>query len=808
MKRSRLIVTCIAVFGITAVALAYFTATGTGTASASVGSINPPSSVTATRSGVNVAISWTAASLLSGASVQGYYVKRSDGTTICGSPTLVTGLSCTDTTVTPGTYTYTVTAVYHSIDASATSNSITISLTAPTLSANPSNPSASTSPSFSFSGGGGNGFQCQLDSGTVTACTSPQSYSGQSAGSHTFKVQATLNGSSGPTTTYTWTIDTSAPSITAEPSNPTNSTSASFSFSHTQTAYTFKCQLDGGGFAACTSPRSYSALTSGSHTFQVEAVAADGSTTAATSDTWVIDTVAPTTAITFPATGSSYNSTGWNAGCATSGFCGTASDSGSGVQKALISIEQGAGNYWNGTSFGSATEQKLTASGTTSWTLAFAASNFPADGAYTVRVYGVDNAGNTQSTATSATFTIDNTAPTVTLTKVNGSAVTFPLTTSSAVTSIGGACGTASGDSSTVSWSVSGSATESGSTSCSTGAWTATPTTPLGAAGTYAVTATQSDAAGNTGTSGGKSITINGTTVTKTLAGTYTLTVPAHDTSVSFTLKGAGGGGGRVGASGAAGGISTGAFSVPDSTTSTTFTVVLGGGGGGASSFSAGSGGTSGTGCALGGAGGAPGALGGAGGGGGGATCLYPSGAASSLIVMAGGGGGGGGNAATGTGGAGGGGPSANPGTNTAGAGTSITSGASGGGGGAVTTSGSFPFTLSLTGGLDGYNASRGGTCSGGTCGAGAAGQGVLVLAGAGGGGGGGIASGGGGGAAALAAGGAGGGGGAGYDGGATNFPVTITSASNGGGAAGGASGTAGTAGSVSFTAVGAPTLA
>ena len=94
-----------------------------------------------------------------------------------------------------------------------------------------------------------------------------------------------------------------------------------------------------------------------------------------------------------------------------------------------VSIQQGNGNYWGGSSFNSVSENKITATGTTSWSLAFAASNFLADGTYTVRVYATDNASNTQSSATSQTFTIDTEAPVVTLTKVNGSTVTFPFTT-------------------------------------------------------------------------------------------------------------------------------------------------------------------------------------------------------------------------------------------------------------------------------------------------------------------------------------------------------------------------------------------
>ena len=112
---------------------------------------------------------------------------------------------------------------------------------------------------------------------------------------------------------------------------------------------------------------------------------------------------------------------------------------------------------------------------------------------------------------TGQVYTVDRTAPTVTLTKVNGATVAFPYTTGATVTSVGGACGTVSGDVATVSWSVTGGSTQSGSTSCSGGSWMATLTVPLTTSGVYALTATQSDTALNVGSSGAKSVTIDKT---------------------------------------------------------------------------------------------------------------------------------------------------------------------------------------------------------------------------------------------------------------------------------------------------------
>src|SRR5206468_3168887 len=237
---------------------------------------------------------------------------------------------------------------------------------------------------------------------------------------YTIRVRATDNVSLVETpNSRSFTYDTTPPdtSITANPTDPTTSTSASFSFTSTEGSSTFECQLDGGGYGSCTSPKSCSSLSDGSHTFLVRATDQAGNTDAsAASYTWKVDTAAPSSTVSFPVSGGSYNTSGWNAGCATNGLCGTYSDATSGVQKVEISIRQGAGNYWSAGSFSSGSEvwNTISLSGG-NWSYMFPASSFPADGSYTIRVKATDNAGNAESPS-SRSFTIDRAAPDTSIT--------------------------------------------------------------------------------------------------------------------------------------------------------------------------------------------------------------------------------------------------------------------------------------------------------------------------------------------------------------------------------------------------------
>jgi hypothetical protein len=173
---------------------------------------------------------------------------------------------------------------------------ITIDNTPPdtSLTSTPADPS-NGSPSFSFSSGEPGTFECSLDGAPFAACSSPDALSGLSTGSHTFQVRAVDRAANVDATaaSHTWTVDATTPTVTfsSTPTNPSASAAASFSFNASEPA-TFQCGLDGGAFAACTSPRSLSGLADGSHTYEVRATDGVGNVGSA-AHTWTIDTATP-----------------------------------------------------------------------------------------------------------------------------------------------------------------------------------------------------------------------------------------------------------------------------------------------------------------------------------------------------------------------------------------------------------------------------------------------------------------------------------------------------------------------------------
>jgi hypothetical protein len=177
------------------------------------------------------------------------------------------------------------------------------------------------------------------------------------------------------------TIDRTRPvtSIDSAPADPTSSTGASFDFSASEGGASFQCRLDGGSFAACSSPKSYSSLAEGAHTFDVQATDAAGNAEAAPQTyTWTVDTTAPDTSITAGQTDPSSASS--------ADFSFSSTEVGSSFECRL-----------DGGSFDSCTSP--------------ASYTGLTDGSHTFRVRTTDAAGNTDASAAVFTWTVDATPP-------------------------------------------------------------------------------------------------------------------------------------------------------------------------------------------------------------------------------------------------------------------------------------------------------------------------------------------------------------------------------------------------------------
>jgi peptidoglycan/xylan/chitin deacetylase (PgdA/CDA1 family) len=201
-----------------------------------------------------------------------------------------------------GSHTFTVWALDSAGNVSSgTSYSWTVDTTpppAPTLTSTPPANDTSTSASFSFGDDeAAVSFECQLDAGSFSTCTSPATYAGLTDGSHTFAVRARdAAGTPSTVTSYTWSVQglrPPAPTIDSKPANPSNTSTATFAFSDSDGTVSFQCSVDGAAYSPCPSLFTTAALTDGSHTFAVEAVDITARTSDPTQYTWTIDTTPP-----------------------------------------------------------------------------------------------------------------------------------------------------------------------------------------------------------------------------------------------------------------------------------------------------------------------------------------------------------------------------------------------------------------------------------------------------------------------------------------------------------------------------------
>jgi hypothetical protein len=185
-----------------------------------------------------------------------------------------------------GSHTFQVRAIdaAGNIDASPASQTWVVDTMAPDTAINsgPSGTITVSDATFSFSSSEANStFECSLDGTAYSACASPKSYAKLSNGSHTFEVRAKDGaGNVDPTpasSTFTVNVpppqDTTPPNtiIDSGPNGTIKQNSATFAFSSSEAGSTFECKLDAAVFGACFSPKKYTGLTNGSHTFQVRA---------------------------------------------------------------------------------------------------------------------------------------------------------------------------------------------------------------------------------------------------------------------------------------------------------------------------------------------------------------------------------------------------------------------------------------------------------------------------------------------------------------------------------------------------------
>ena len=272
----------------------------------------------------------------------------------------------------------------------------TADATAPNTSidSQPSNPSGDSTPSFSFSGTDNLSaaadltFECKLDGAAFAACSSPKDYAATADGSHTFQVRAIDQAGNvdGSPASYTWTIDTvapDAPTIDTNPADPTNATTANFTFTGAEAGGTFECRRDAGGYGACGSPQSYSSLAEGSHTFHVRQVDAAGNEGADATFSWFVDLTAPDTSIDSQPSNPS--------GDSTPSFAFSGTDSHSAANQLTFECKL------DGAAFAACTSPKD-----------YAAT---ADGSHTFQVRAIDQAGNVDGSPASYTWTIDTVKP-------------------------------------------------------------------------------------------------------------------------------------------------------------------------------------------------------------------------------------------------------------------------------------------------------------------------------------------------------------------------------------------------------------
>ena len=179
--------------------------------------------------------------------------------------------------------------------------------------------------------------------------------------------------------------DTTAPAttISSGPSGTTTSTGASFAFTASESGSSFQCSLDSGSWGSCTSPKAYSGLAVGSHTFAVKATDTAGNAdTSPATRSWTVSSSTPPTDTTAPETTISSGPPATTTSTSAS-FAFTANESGSTFQ---CKLDSGA--------WGSCTSAK--------------SYSGLAAGSHAFSVKATDAAGNTDATPATDSWTVQS----------------------------------------------------------------------------------------------------------------------------------------------------------------------------------------------------------------------------------------------------------------------------------------------------------------------------------------------------------------------------------------------------------------
>lgn len=170
----------------------------------------------------------------------------------------------------------------------------------------PPDVSAARRPTFTYSTLAGMTFECSVDNVVLASCGTKDPATNRGSftppadladGVHTFRVR----GKDGTDfdrvpVVRTWRVDTTAPALSAFGSPAisdgvlTTARTAAFTFGATDAGgiARFECKLDGGAFESCTSPKEYSDLGFGEHTFTARAVDGAGNVGPAQSRGWTV----------------------------------------------------------------------------------------------------------------------------------------------------------------------------------------------------------------------------------------------------------------------------------------------------------------------------------------------------------------------------------------------------------------------------------------------------------------------------------------------------------------------------------------